>query len=151
MPIAASVGKDVFSLNGRILNNWGDGDVVKLDIPEDLSTMSTGKQGNTIYGYNYKGKNIKIEIRLILGSADDQFIQGLLSTYNSNPAAFPLMNFEFDKNVGDGTGAINQVIYQGIGGVFSKQPSAMENAAGETNQAIVTWMLQFADVNRSIN
>ena len=78
MPISAIVGKDVFSINGRILNNWGDGDPVKLDVPEDLATMTTGKQGNTIYGYNYKGKNIKAELRLILGSPDDQFLNGLL-------------------------------------------------------------------------
>lgn len=150
MSIAAVVSKDTISINGRQLNNWADGDVAKLDMPEVLANMTTGKQQNTIYAYSYKGKNGKLEIRLIAGSADDQFLNGLLQQFNQNPAAFSLLSMEFDKNIGDGNSNITTIVYQGTGGVFEKQPMVMENAAGETNQAVAVWNLIFANVDRSI-
>ena len=82
MAIAVVVSRDTISINGRQLHNWADGDVAKLDIPEVLSNMTTGKNQNTIYAYSYKGKNAKLELRLILGSPDDQFLNGLLQNYN---------------------------------------------------------------------
>ena len=150
MSIAAVVSKDTISINGRQLTNWADGDVAKLDIPEVLTNMTTGKNQNTIYAYSYKGKNAKLELRLIVGSADDQFLNGLLQQLNQSPASFPLMAMEFDKNVNDGTGAITTIVYLGTGGIFEKQPMIMENAAGETNQAVAVWNLIFANVDRSI-
>ena len=151
--ISAVCSKDTISINGRQLNNWADGDVAKLDIPEVLANMTTGKSQNTIYAYSYKGKNGKLEIRLIAGSPDDQFLNGLLQQFNQNPAAFSLMSMEFDKNIGDGASPvanITTIVYQGTGGVFEKQPMVMENASGETTQAVVIWNLIFANVDRSI-
>ena len=150
MSIAAVVSKDTISINGRQLNNWADGDVAKLDIPEVLANMTTGKQQNTIYAYSYKGKNAKLELRLIAGSSDDQFLNGLLQSLNQNPSAFSLLNMEFDKNIGDGAGNVTTIVYLGTGGVFEKQPMVMENAAGETSQAVVVWNFIFANVDRSI-
>jgi len=150
MSIAATVSKDTISINGRILNDWADGDVAKLDMPEMLSSMMTGKDKNTIYGYSYKGKNTKLEIRLIAGSSDDQFLNGLLQSLNNNPSLFPLLTMEFDKNIGNGAGGLTTIIYIGTGGTFEKQPAVFENAAGETNQAVAIWSLIFANVDRSI-
>ena len=150
MSIAAVTGMDTISINGRILRNFADGDTAKLDMPDMLTMMSTGKNQNTIYSYNYKGKNTKMELRLIAGSSDDQFLNALLQSYNQNPPAFVLLQMEFDKNIGDGNSNIITIIYLGTGGTFEKQPAVVENASGETNQAITVWNLIFANVDRSI-
>jgi hypothetical protein len=150
MSVSAVVSNDTVSINGRILRDWADGDIAKLDMPEVLTNMTTGKDENTIYAYSYKGKNAKMELRLIQGSSDDQFLNGLLQAYNQNPSMFSLLTMEFDKNVGDGSGNLNTIIYLGNGGTFEKQPVMVENAQGETSQAVAIWQLMFANVDRSI-
>jgi hypothetical protein len=150
MSISAVTSKDTITINGRILRNFADGDTAKLDIPEMLTNVTTGKNQNSIYAYNYKGKNAKMEIRLIAGSSDDQFLNALLQSYNQNPAGFTLLTMEFDKNIGDGSGNISVIVYLGTGGTFEKQPAVVENASGETNQAVTVWNLIFANVDRSI-
>lgn len=150
MSISALVGKDVLIINGRQLRNFSDGDTIKIEGSEALTQMTTGKNQNTIYAYSYKGKNMKLECRLIMGSSDDQFLVGLLQQYNQNPPAFPLMTMEYDKTVGDGLGNLSLSIYLGTGMAFEFQPSAMENVAGETNQASRVWKFVIANVDLSI-
>ena len=150
MPIVAVTSKDSIKINGRLLTTFADGDNAKITIPNELVNLKTGKNGNTIYGYNYQGLNGELELRLIRGGSDDQFLNGLLATLNTNPASFPLMQGEFDKNVGDGLGNIIIDVYLLTGGTFKKQPEVLENAEGETGQAVTVWNLKFANIQRSI-
>lgn len=149
MSINALVGKDVLIINGRQMRNFSDGDTIKIEPTEPLVQMTTGKNQNTIYAYSYKGKNMKMECRFIIGSADDQFLNGLLQQLNQNPPAFSLMTMEYDKIVGDGSGNINLSVYLGTGMNFEFQPGAMENVAGDTNQATRVWKFIIANVDLS--
>jgi len=150
MSISAVTSKDVLNINGRQMRNFADGDVIKLDPTEPLTNVTTGKDQNSIYAYNYKGKNMKLEFRLIIGSADDQYMVALLQQYNRNAASFSLLPMEYDKNIGDGQGNITQTVYLGTGMTFEYQPSIAENASGETSQAVHVWKMIIADVNISI-
>lgn len=150
MSIAALVGKDVLIINGRQMRNFSDADTIKIESTEPLVQMTTGKNQNTIYAYSYKGKNMKLEIRIILGSSDDQFLIGLLQQLNQNPPAFSLMSMEYDKVVGDGAGNLNLSVYLGTGMAFESQPGAMENVAGDTNQATRVWKFVIANVDLSV-
>lgn len=143
-------GKDTIIVSGRVLNDFADGDTCKLDYPNDLSVMKTGKNGNTIYAYQYSGLQCTVELRILLGGTDDAFLQGLLSLFNQNPPAFTLMTGEFIKNVGDGDGNIIPVSYVLSGGTFKKQVPAVENADGDTNQAIAVYTLQFSNSPRQV-
>lgn len=150
MPISAVTSSDVLSINAVQLSAFADGDVIKLDPTEELTRVTTGKDQNSIYAYNYKGKNMKLEFRILIGSVDDQYMLSLLQTYNQNPAAFALLPVEYVKNIGDGDGNVIQTIYLGTGATFEYQPSIMENASGETNQAVHVWKLIIANVDISI-
>jgi hypothetical protein len=150
MPTVAVTGKDAIKINGRLITGFADGDNAKITMPNELVRIKTGKNGNSIYGYNYSGLNAKLEMRLLRGCSDDKFLNGLLSQLNNNPSSFPLMQGEYDKNIGDGSGNLLVDIYLMGGGTFEKQPEVMENADGETNQAVVTWNLLFANVQRSL-
>lgn len=143
-------GKDTIIISGRVLNDFADGDTCKLDYPNDTAVVKTGKNGNTIYAYQYSGLNCTVELRVLLGSSDDAFLNGLLSLFNQNPPAFTLMTGEFIKNVGDGTGAITPVSYVMAGGAFKKQVPAVENADGDTNQAIAMYTLVFSNAPRQV-
>lgn len=150
MPTVAVTGKDSIKINGRLITNFADGDNAKITIPNELVNIKTGKNGNSIYAYNYQGLNGDLELRLLRGSSDDKFLNGLLAQLNTNPASFPLMQGEFDKIVGDGSGNFVLDVYLLTGMTFKKQPEVLENAEGETTQAIVMWSLVCANIQRSI-
>lgn len=143
-------GKDTIIINGRVLNDFADGDTCKLDYPNDLSVIKTGKNGNSIYAFQYSGLQCTVELRVLLGSSDDSFLNALMSTFINNPPAFSLMTGEFIKNIGDGSGDITPTSYVLSGGTFKKQVPALENADGDTNQAIAVFMLQFTNAPRSV-
>lgn len=143
-------GKDTIIINGRVLNDFADGDTCKLDYPNDLSVIKTGKNGNSIYAFQYSGLQCTVELRLLLGSSDDSFLNALMSSFINNPPAFVLMTGEFIKNIGSGDGSIVPTSYVLSGGTFKKQVPAVENADGDTNQAIAVYMLQFTNAPRSV-
>ena len=143
-------GKDTIIISGRVLNDFADGDTCKLDFPNDLSVVKTGKNGHSIFAFQYSGLQCTVELRVLLGGSDDSFLNALLSSFVSNPPAFTLLTGEFIKNVGDGTGNITPVSYIMSGGTFKKQVPAVENADGDTNQAIAVYSLHFTNAPRAV-
>lgn len=150
MSIVSVTGKDTIKINGRILADFADGDTAVIDFPEDLATVKTGKDGNSIYAFNYSGRSCTVDLRLLRGGADDKYLNNLLALFKNNPSAFSLLTGEFIKNIGDGSGNIVQDIYILSGGVFKKNSSVKENASGDTEQAIVIYHLIFTNSPRSI-
>lgn len=150
MNSVALCGQDTIILAGRLLTDFADGDVVKLDYPNDTAVLKTGKNGNTIYAFNNTGLQCTMELRVLLGSADDVFLNQLLALWNNNPPAFNLMIGQFIKVVGDGNGNITPVTYDVNGGVFKKNVPGTENAEGDTNQAVAVYSLIFSNAPRSI-
>lgn len=143
-------GRDTIIISGRVLNDFADGDTCKLDYPNDLSVIKTGKNGNSIYAFQYSGLQCTVELRILLGGSDDSFLNALLSTFINNPPSFTLMTGEFIKNIGDGQGNITPVSYVLSGGTFKKNVPAVENADGDTNQAIAVFSLQFTNAPRQV-
>lgn len=150
MSTTSLTGKDTIKINGRILNDFGDGDTAVLDYPNDLSAIKTGKSGNSIIAFNYSGLQCEVTLRLLRGTSDDKFMNNLLALYKNNPAIFSLMQGEFDKVVGDGQGNVSTDTYVMSGGVFKKNVAVKENADGDTEQAISVYALIFTNAPRSI-
>jgi len=148
--VVSLTGKDTHKINGRILNDFADGDCVQIEYESDLVAAKKGKNGNTIYAVNETGKMSKATYRLLVGSADDKFMNALLQTFVNDPAAFTLMTGESVKRTGDGAGAITPVTYAMTGGLIKKQPSVKDNAEGDTEQASVTWEVIFGNSQRSM-
>lgn len=143
-------GKDTIKINDRIFNDLMDGDTAALTFPNDLSNVKTGKNGNSVYAFNYSGRQCEFVLRLARGSSDDSFLNNLLATYKNDPALFTLLEGEFIKNLGDGAGNLKQDIYILSGGVFKKEVEAKENAEGDTEQAIAVYSLLFTNAPRSL-
>lgn len=150
MATVAMSGNDTLVINGRQFADFADGDIAKLTFANDIMNVKTGKNGNTIYGVNATGKQADLVIRLIRGSSDDKFMNGLLSQQNLNPEGFVLMQGAMIKKIGDGSGAVTSDTYVLSGGVFSKQVEAMSNVEGDTNQSISEYNLKFAGAPRQI-
>lgn len=148
--ITSLSGKDTIKINGRILNDFGDGDTAVLNYPNDLFTIKTGKNGNSIYAFNASGRQCEVTLRVLRGGADDKFLNNLLALCLNDPAAFSLLQGEFTKNVGDGQGNTISDTYIMSGGVFRKPVEVKENVDGDTEQALAIYSFIFSNAPRSI-
>ena len=151
MSTKAITGKDTIIINGRILNNFGKGDVAKITYPEDKWNVAVGKDGNSIFSFKYAGLKCEVELLVLRSSDDDKFLNSLDITAVNNPAAFSLITGEFIKNTGDGAGNVSQEIYLLSGGVIRKGVEAKENTDGEEGQSMSQYFLTFASSGRTNN
>ena len=135
-------------INNRILADFADGDCADLTFPNDIASVKTGKNGNSIYGLNESGKQAELKLRLIRGSADDKFMNNLLAQQQANFAGTNLMIGQFVKKMGDGQGNITSDTYITSGGVFAKQPEAKSNVEGNTDQSVVMYTVRFSNAPR---
>ena len=150
MASVSLTGKDGIQIDGRVLNDLADGDAVKMTFPDDIAEMKASKNGNTIYALKETGKVVECEMRILLGSADDKYLNSRLQEMKDDLSAFILLTGVFNKRVGDGQGNITSVVYLNDGGVFKKQPEAKTSAEGDTEQSVAVWTIKFRNESRTI-
>jgi hypothetical protein len=150
MPTVAMSGSDTLNLNNRILADFADGDCAKITFDNDIATVKTGKNGNSIYGLNETGKQALLELRVIRGSADDKFLNGLMAQQQNNFAGFTLLVGQFIKKLGDGQGNIASDTYITSGGVFTKQVEVKMNVEGDSEQSVAIYTIRFSNAPRVI-
>ena len=143
-------GNDTLTLFDRVFIDLADGDVSTITFPEELFTATTGKNGNSIYSKNEAGGNADVVLRLVRGSADDRFLQQKLSQAKQDFASQQLATGEFVKRLGDGEGNIKRDVYTLRGGIFNYNQDTKDNAAGDTEQAVIVYRMKFTRVTRSI-
>lgn len=144
------VNNDTLSLNGHVFNDLSTGDVTAITFPNQLMTRKTGKNGNTIIALKADGVNADLSLRVMRGSPDDVFMQGLI---NTSPTDFPstvLLNGTFVKRLGDGQGNVESDTYVLQGGVISKIPDGKENVEGDTVQGETIYNVIFSSGRRSL-
>lgn len=150
MPAVAMSGNDSFTLNDRIFADLATGTWGELTYPNDVAAVKTGKNDNTIYGQNQAGKNADFLLRVIRGSPDDKFLNGLFAQQNNNFAGFVLLNGQLVKKIGQGNGKIINDTYVLTGGVFAKPVEAKSNVDGDTEQSEAIYRFRFALAPRAI-
>lgn len=146
----ALTGNDTIIINNRVISDFADSDVGTISFPNEIATLKTGKNGNSIYALNATGKQADVDVRVIRASADDKFFNSLLSAQDSNFAGFILLTGEFVKKVGDGQGNISKDTYIMNGGIFIKRVDAKSNAEGDTEQSVSIYKLRFSNAPRVI-
>lgn len=143
-------GDDTLMLWSRIFNDFADDSVIDIQYPNDLVTIKTGKNQNTIYAKNEQGNNVTAIFRVMMGSADDKFLNTKLESLKENFAGFILGSGTFTKFLGDGLGDIVNNVYNLTGGIIGKRIEAQENVSGDTNQAVAIYNMKFALGTRSL-
>ncbi len=149
MPVSALTGNDTIQIAGRVLRNFGEGDVLKLTFPNDLVGVKTGKNGNSMFNEMASGQQSEVELKVIRGSDDDAFLNALLATQRRDLPSFPLMDGYLVKRIGDGSGRVTNDTYLLAAGVFTKIPEAAENTEGNTDPAQAIYHLKFANAKRA--
>ena len=143
-------GNDVLKINERILADFASDDIALLTFPNELASLKTGKNGNTIYASKETGKQAELVLKVIRGSSDDKFLSNLLNSQKLNFANFVLMTGEMIKRIGDGTGKIISDTYILSGGIFKKEVEAKSNVTGDVEQSVSTYTMNFAVAPRAI-
>lgn len=142
-------GDDVIIINDLPLNDFADGDNATLELPNNLMEISTGKDGNTIFALNEAGNNATLTIRPLMSSATDKRLNGLIPN-SEGFARYVLLTGSVVKQVGDGAGNVSYNTYLLSGGMVQKKPAIKTNVNGDTTQAIVEYVIQFANAARAI-
>lgn len=150
MATVAMTGNDTIVVNDRLLTDLADADAVTITYPDDIAAVKVGKNGNSIYSLNTTGKRAEVVLRAIRGSADDKYLNNLLTQMQANFAGFILMTGEFIKKIGDGTGNITNDTYVMAGGIFTKQVEGKSNVEGDTEQSVSIYTLNYSNSPRAI-
>lgn len=150
MPAVSLTGADTIQIDSRVLNDLADQDAVKLTFPNDIAAVKASKNGNTIFAFNETGRLVEVELRVLLGSADDKYLNSRLQEMKNDFSGFILVNASFSKRVGDGAGNMSTVVYQCTGGVFKKQVEAKTSTEGDTEQSVAVYMINFGNSGKSI-
>ena len=151
MGVFAVTSNDTLTLNGHVFIDQAYGDVSKVTFPNELINMKTGKNGNTVISANASGFNADLELRLLRGSSDDQYMQALVIRPDSNFPATVLLDGTFAKMLGDGKGNVVYDVYTLAGGVVRRQVDGKENVEGDSEQAVSIYMIKFANSGRVIS
>ena len=147
----ALTGNDTIILGGVVLADFADGDVAELKFPNDLVEVVNGKNDNAIYALNAKGKMGDLTLKLLRGSPDDIFLTVQTNAMvNGDFPSYVLLNGNFTKRIGDGSGRVSNDRYLALGGVVAKLPDATSSSDGKTEQAISQYTVKFAKVIRVI-
>ena len=144
-------GNDTLTLNGRVIIDNAYGTVSQVAFPNELVTIKTGKNGNTVLAQNASGFNATLTMRLTRGSSDDQFMQALVPAAGSSFPSTTLLAGTFVKNLGDGQGNVVSDTYALQGGIISKQVEGAENVEGDTEQGVAVYNVKFSNAARVIS
>lgn len=146
----ALTGQDVIQINGRIITALADADSFMLTFPNPMVKVKPAKTGNVIYGLDQTGLMGDLNLRLLIGSDDDKYLNSLMQTLISDISTFVLMTANIIKRVGDGQGNTSSVIYQCTGGVFKEQVSVKTSAEGDVEQSVSMYPMIYGNVVKTI-
>lgn len=145
----ALTGDDSIIINDIPLNDFADGDIGSLSLPNNMFEMQTGKNGNTIFALDESGNNATLTVRVLMSSNDDKRLNGMIPK-SKGFAQSVLATGSVVKQVGDGQGNVSYNTYLLAGGMVQKKPDIKSNVNSDASQAVVEYVIQFAEANRAI-
>lgn len=149
MSIFSLTGDDSIIINDIPLNDFADGDIGSLSLPNNIFDMQTGKNGNTIFALDESGNNATLTVRVLMSSNDDKRLNGMIPK-SKGFAQSVLATGSVVKQIGDGQGNVSYNTYLLAGGMVQKKPDVKSNVNGDAQQAVVEYIIVFAEANRAI-
>lgn len=132
------------------ITSFADGDYARISFPNDIMNFTIGKNRNMIASYNAMGNLAELELRLLRGSMEDQFLNNHYPTFASDTLNFKFIFAKITKKLTIDTGDEIDETYTLDNGVISKAPEFISNVSGSTDQGVVVWQIKFASFERSV-
>lgn len=143
-------GQDTAQIDGTILQTMADGNSFDVTFPNDLGTVKSGKNGNTIFAKNEMGRIAAVTLRVLVGGTDDKYLNSRLQQWINDPSTFSLLTGMFIKHIGDGAGNLQSKVYQCSQGIFKRQVEAKTSAEGDAEQSVAIYELVFGNCQVSV-
>lgn len=133
-----------------ILSDLADGTVAELTAPNELSTTTTGYNGNSLGSHNEPGRQRECTLRIVKGSGDDKRLNKNYNMWKNRNLLFRPLKMTFTKNVGHSDGSVNRDTVECFFGLPAGQPSQSMVMDGNTEQVVSIYMLRFGNSERSM-
>lgn len=133
-----------------ILSDLADGTVAELSAPNELSTTTTGYNGNSLGSHNEPGRQKECTLRVVKGSNDDKRFNKNYNLWKNRDMRFRPLKMTFTKNVAHEDGSVTRDTVECFFGLPSGQPVQMQDTAGNTEQVVSVYMLRFGNSERSM-
>lgn len=133
-----------------ILSDFADGTVAELAAPNELSTITTGYNGNSLGSHNEPGRQRELTLRLVKGSNDDKRLNKAYNMWKNRDMRFRPLKMSFTKNVAHGDGSITVDTVECYFGLPTGQPGQIQDTAGNTEQVISIYSIRFGNSERSM-
>ena len=144
-------GDDTLMINNKPIHlEFSEGDTATIEFPNELVTLTTGKNKNTIYAKNEAGSNFDLNFSVMRGGSVDRYLNGLKAQQDEDFVAFSLMDGAFTKRLGDGKGNVKYDTYLLEGMVFIKPVPVKGNVSGDGEQGKATYSLRGALATRAL-
>ena len=139
-------------LNERVFRDFANGDFIVVTYPNDISAVEIGKNGNAIYTKNSNGLSCNLELRLLLGSDDDKYLNERLILQNKDSEFVSTILFEgqFVKKLGNGLGTSENNTYNLEGGILTKNVEGKSSSENDADVGISVFMFMFQRAERTI-
>jgi hypothetical protein len=146
----ALTGNDSIIIDGLPLVDLANGDVGTLTFPNDITSATTGKNGNSIIALNETGKIAELSIRVLRGSSDDKTLNSKFKTMEADLPSFTLLTGSIVKRIGDGISNVVEDTYALSGGSFSKRVETTSNVEGDIEQGVSVYNIRFTNSSRNL-
>jgi len=146
----ALTGNDTIIIDGLPLIDLANGDVGTLTFPNDITSATTGKNGNSIIALNETGKIAELSIRVLRGSSDDKTLNSKFKTMEADLPSFTLLTGSIVKRIGDGISNVVEDTYALSGGTFSKRVETTSNVEGDIEQGVSVYNIRFTNSSRNL-
>lgn len=133
-----------------VLSDLADGTVAELSAPNELSTTTTGYNGNSLGSHNEPGRQRECTLRVVKGSGDDKRLNKNYNLWKNRDIRFRPLKMTFTKNVAHSDGSITKDKVECFFGLPSGQPVQMQDTAGNTEQVVSVYMIRFGNSERSM-
>lgn len=133
-----------------ILSDFADSTVAELSAPNELSTVTTGYNGNSLGAHNEPGRQRECTLRIVKAGSDDKRLNKNYNMWKNRDIRFKPLKMSFVKNIGHGDGTITKDTVECFAGFPAGQPTQMMDMAGNTEQVVSIYMIRFANSERSM-
>ena len=133
-----------------VLSDFADDTVAELSAPNELSTMTTGYNGNSLGAHNEPGRQRDLTIRIVKGSEDDKRINSNYNLWKNRDRRFRPLTMTFTKNVAHEDGSVTNDKVSCYFGLPTGQPTQMSDMAGNTEQVVSIYTIRFGNSERSM-
>ena len=133
-----------------LLSSFASGAVAELTAPNELSTITTGYNGNSLGSHNEPGRQRECTLRLVKGSEDDKRLNKNYNLWKNRDSKFKPLSMAFTKHIAHSDGSITKDTVECFFGLPSGQPTQATNTEGDTEQVISVYVLRFGNSERSM-